>query len=221
MSPCGRFVSLLRSCYKTKCAFFRDDPENIQDIEWYFTAPDAPWIGKENIFNARTWYGGVDDWPEIGEVQDAPRLYSKGGNTRTGSPHGTDDQWEHGAYVEDAVPSDPCGGSGMRGLAFPGLGSGWAENFHEPLNPVLFFSPTIAYFEDPENPGFFWTFRRNDLMHPCGFAAGSDMSITDGPPDFNFFEEVFFRGDTPIDCLNCALQSLDAFFTIVVSFQPP
>jgi hypothetical protein len=136
----------------------------------------------ENSFNARTWYGGTPNWPEIGEVEDAPRLYSKGGNPFTGGVKGTADQWLSGAFESDAVAINPCIQEGPICLAYPTYG-GEIQDSEGVTQPIIAWSPTRSYAIDSGAP-VFWTV---DLVpgNCCQFGTKGFWTLTDGPPDFN------------------------------------
>lgn len=77
--PCGFTVDMLRSCYSTKARYYEGDPTE-DDLIWYFTDPDAPFLPVPSVINSLNWVDrrGLVDTGHAGEVVGAPRLYSKG-----------------------------------------------------------------------------------------------------------------------------------------------
>lgn len=67
---------MLRSCYKTKMVFGTDS-SNQQPVQWYWSAPGALDLPFPTPFVSRN-YVEKGIWPDIGEVEEAPRPYRKG-----------------------------------------------------------------------------------------------------------------------------------------------
>jgi hypothetical protein len=175
---------LLRSCYSTTARFFKDDTTVELPIQWYFTDPGAEWIGKQNVFNARTWYGDdPSQWPLLGEVQGAPRTWVDGAVPCVSSlgPFGSDDQWDHGALLSDALVDDPCKGPivqpfGENGFFVEEAGGGL---------PGVRDTPDRWYAQSAAFATSFYTLTRSSAGAGCCFASQGTLDITDGPPAFN------------------------------------
>lgn len=75
-------------------------------IRWHWAEDDAPWLGVENVFNARTWYGGSAlPWPKLGEIEDAPRTWLDGSPPAFPQETefcGTADNWVSGVPYDQA-----------------------------------------------------------------------------------------------------------------------
>jgi hypothetical protein len=98
--------------------FFKDDQSIILPVRWYFTDPAAEWVGFSNGFDSRNWYlDSPEQWPDIGEVQGAPRRWVDGKNPCVSNrgPIGSSDQWADGALVSERVDVDPCRGPLVQG----------------------------------------------------------------------------------------------------------
>jgi len=106
-SPCGRAVSLLRSCYTTQARFFRED-ERTTEIRWFFTAPDAPFVDNSGPWDSRNWDSDPKGLGELGEVVGAERKWSNGtppADFRGSAVFcGTPEQWRNGEALPPAVP---------------------------------------------------------------------------------------------------------------------
>lgn len=61
---------MLRSCYSVDMRLFQGDPSTTR-VNWYFTAPDAPWLPVATVFNSLNW---VDERARIdqGLVGEVP-----------------------------------------------------------------------------------------------------------------------------------------------------
>lgn len=98
---------MLRACYSTNMRFYPDRPDVLTPIQWYFTDPDAPWIGKENVFNSRVWYDG-EEWdapPVLGEDMESARHFVSGLKPEgmVNTPCQTsDDVWLNGVPFDQA-----------------------------------------------------------------------------------------------------------------------
>jgi hypothetical protein len=187
MASCGTFVSLLRSCYATTARMFRDDLTIETEITWEFTDPNAKWCGFSNVFNARTWYDGQEDWPELGEIEGAPRIWVDGsGACFSGrGPFGTEDQWDNGAYVEDALTDDPCPAP---------IGLGWGSHACD-VSFAGGVSTEMTFYGDhwsgvyPLDMPNWLTYRKTGP--PCCCCEGSGtLYVTDGPPNFTVIREL-------------------------------
>jgi hypothetical protein len=83
------------------------------DVKWFFTKPHTKALPFETTFNSRNWTAQEKPWPEIGEIEGAPRLWSNGsppGNTPSYEPYGTEDEFLEGQSTEEpSVPlNDAC-----------------------------------------------------------------------------------------------------------------
>jgi hypothetical protein len=213
MAACKRYVSLLRSCYSTTARFFRDDLTAETPITWYFTDPAAKWVGFPNIFNARTWYGGVSPWPDLGEIEDADRAYELGDANpgRRGGPFGTAEQWDNGAIIEEALDISPC--SSPVCFPFPDFG-GTTQALPNPPLPLLPFSADRYYWpNDTYRPGTFWVVEAGTGGPCCYLPRNAGYRLTDGPPAFN---------DVPLGPgqLIEAFEDVDCGFTLVGILDP-
>jgi hypothetical protein len=111
-APCGAWVSRIRSCYKTTMRFYPDNPGLLTDVAWFFTDPDAPYVGVPNSFDSRNWYGGVPYWPAIGEVEGATRQWSNGFTLYPADDIpvvGDKEWWIDGVDSSQQTPTPPCG----------------------------------------------------------------------------------------------------------------
>jgi hypothetical protein len=186
MAPCQTFVSLLRSCYSTKARFFKDDPTIEHFVEWYFTDPGAKWVGLENQFNARTWYGGYTDWPELGEIEGAPRTWVDGSGECRGNvgPFGTSDQWADGAYKVDALVADPCPRP-PDALGFSEIGTNITVGMSLSREMVRYGDNWSLPYPDPvSGPDWFTVTATSQAV--CCFPRGTTVAITGPPPGFAF-----------------------------------
>jgi len=95
--------------------FYRDRPDVLTDVTWYFVPEGTPWIGVPNVFNSRNWYLNTPSpWPQLGEVEGAPRPWSNGhapaalAQARCGS---SDRAWSDGVSFDqaDTVPHTDSG----------------------------------------------------------------------------------------------------------------
>jgi hypothetical protein len=134
----------------------RFDPKNpglTQLVDWYFTDDNAPWVGLENAFNSRNWYGGVNGWPEIGEVQGSPRPWRDGSScpqVLESKPTGSAEEWKNGTTSFLAGPpcTCPC-------QYIPTLGAGFVDI--PPLLPTFNLGGgDIAAALDLVTFAFFW-----------------------------------------------------------------
>lgn len=174
-----------------------------------------------NVFNPRTWYGNTDgEWPDIGEVQDAERVYSKGDDERSGPPHGSADEWDFGAYLAAAGP-DPCPPVFVQGVAFPSNG-GFAEIFGpDQRQPLIKWSDELWYVQSLEDTSQFWTFEPDTSGRPCGYPAFAKCTTTDGPPFFNLIDPDVRQLANFGDCLNGTLEAEGTLIRTICSFNVP
>lgn len=69
-------MDLLRSCYRTEMAFFRDNDTAIK-VQWFFSDA-APFFPAHTLFGSGNWASDRFDWPGPGEVLGSPRLWVDG-----------------------------------------------------------------------------------------------------------------------------------------------
>jgi hypothetical protein len=185
MAPCSTFVSLVRSCYRTTMNFFTDVGSVPLSVTWYFTDPGAKWCGLPNVFNSRNWYlTDADKWPDLGEVQGAPRPWADGseGCLAHPGPFGTADQWLHGAAQADALASDPCFGA----RDFMGFGTFRMEATFCGLltvDMVMYGDRWSIPYPDPVT-GPDWLTAFPVAAPQCCFARGARIAVTGPPPAF-------------------------------------
>jgi hypothetical protein len=210
MAACGKFVSLIRSCYSTKMRFFKDDEFLELPVRWYFTDPAAEWVGFENVFNSRNWYlTDVEEWPTMGEVQGAPRPWADGVGLCAGhpGPFGTALEWSEGSYLVNRIAANPC--LAPIGFGFP------IRNLK--FSPLL--QPTVVAIRDGDNwygpywatPGEFITYTAQPGAACCQ-ERSAVMNITDGPPAFNVIQACD-PTDISLSCLQGTWSDPRFFFT--------
>lgn len=107
MSPCGRIVDVLRSCYRADMQPYRDS-NGKKRVVWYFVGPDNPPMPWASAFTSRV-YDRKDEPPlPIGE-QYAPVPW-RGGLPPYNPPGpglcGTREQWENGCHTSDPIPDN-------------------------------------------------------------------------------------------------------------------
>jgi hypothetical protein len=177
--------------------FFRDDESITLPVRWYFTKPDAQWVGVENTFDSRNWYlGEPATWPLLGEVQGAPRTWVDGVNPCISGlgPFGSAEQWADGALASEAIAEDPCKGPlvqpfGEFGCFFEYGGGGF---------PGIRWSPDLWYSDVVPFPGWWLTLQANAKGPGCCFERQGDFFLSDGPPAFNplpFGQPVMITAD--------------------------
>jgi hypothetical protein len=114
ISPCGRVVDLLRSCYSTRMRF-GTDPLQSTKITWYFCEDGAENLGIPTPFNSRN-YAEKGTWPELGEVEGARRDWADGSFPipvpGTSGPCGDPAVWEFG-YQGTIPPLFPTNDFGL------------------------------------------------------------------------------------------------------------
>lgn len=69
-------MDLLRSCYKTDMRFWSGGPPI--SVRWFFLGDNAKPLSFPTTFNSRNWTKQDAGWPEIGEVEDAERVWNDG-----------------------------------------------------------------------------------------------------------------------------------------------
>lgn len=89
MTPCGKIVDYLRTCYSTKFRFFPGDLTRESDVTWYRPAPGAELLGVYNRFSSSVYSPPMTpaSSPQIGEIIGHPRTYYDG--AQIGSYPGT------------------------------------------------------------------------------------------------------------------------------------
>jgi hypothetical protein len=177
-------VSLLRSCYSTRMRFFSNDLTIETPVLWYFTEPGAKWCGLPNVFNSRNWYGGTTGWPDLGEVEGAPRPWADGSGLCHGhfGPFGTAGQWEEGARTSEAIVDNPC--------TYPPDLLGWSDiAMNITVSPQTSVDMTrygdnwsIPYPDRVLGPDWFTVTKKKGPV--CCFADGATVAITGPPPLF-------------------------------------
>jgi hypothetical protein len=97
-------MDFLRSAYRTKARFFRNDPREI-DIRWYRCKPNAQ-VVERHSFWSRNWLRDKDTITQLGEVAFADRSWDRG-NPPLGaagvSRCGTDDEFSNGLVFPPAA----------------------------------------------------------------------------------------------------------------------
>lgn len=124
---------MLRSCYRARVRFFRDD-EAERDVFWYFVADDRKLIPYASMFMSRIYERDDFMEPPIGERYDPVPWY--GGSPPCPEPTqglcGTREQWGDGCSIDDHIPEawpgtsvpkccpkplvGSCGGIGIGGI---------------------------------------------------------------------------------------------------------
>jgi hypothetical protein len=164
--------------------FFKDDLAMEMPVTWYFTDPKADWCGKANIFNSRNWYKGELGWPDLGEVEGAPRPWADGEGLCLGhpGPFGSDLEWEDGTYLVDRVPFNPCvaeptslGFSETRCQVEYGI-----STTHDMVRHGDNW--TLPYPHPVAGPDWFTITAKKGGV--CCFARGTTAAITGPPPAF-------------------------------------
>jgi len=169
---------MLRSCYRAKMRFFRDDPGKETIIQWYFVDDQTKYVSVPTVFRSRLYERDLPQLP-IGELIDF-HPYSPGaapvdvdGPTFCGTP----EQWLLGALSSDPVPPiDPDTGvqicCGPAALFFKGavVVGGSAE----------FFSGLLFSFRDAIETGGTSTLTLIQPLEPSGSLAGGLLRLTGG-----------------------------------------
>ncbi len=80
MSPCGKIVDYLRSCYSTKFRFFPDDLTRESEVTWYRPAPGAQLLGYYNRFSSSVYSKPMSpaEDPQVGEIIGEPHVWYNG-----------------------------------------------------------------------------------------------------------------------------------------------
>lgn len=109
MSPCGRIVECLRSCYTADFVFYDGDPTRNKVI-WYWVPDDRKFMPFGHSFGSRIYDRDELDEPTIGE-QFSPVPW-RGGQAPCPEPLkglcGTEEEWERGLDADrDPVEAWP------------------------------------------------------------------------------------------------------------------
>jgi hypothetical protein len=171
--------------------FNEGDPSSDVPIDWYFTKPDAKWIGFPNVFNSRNWYRGVPFWPDIGEIEGAMRPWRSGtGLSCSGDLHvsGTAAKWLHGEPSSEFIFDPPCSCPEL--ICQDAATETGFVNERGVILPWQF--PTFFNAQSQVDPAVFYTDMPVTLC-PSG-GPRMNLFLTDGPPTFNVL--------SPIDAVN-------------------
>lgn len=107
-------VDMIRSAYRVGMRFFEDSPATVRDVQWSFVADNTPPMPFSHAFGSRVWDIGEEEEPLVGEL-DGPRAW-RGGLPPYPLPIvgplgldnmglcGSEEQWKHGASVNDSIP---------------------------------------------------------------------------------------------------------------------
>jgi hypothetical protein len=225
-------VDSLRSCYKTKCRFFKDsDIEST--IVYYFCRPGAPALPFTTRFASGVWAYEKGGWPGPGEVQGATREYYNGKPPQDADRFsfcGTAEQFREGALIEDAdqgpagldfLPVCHPGTKGNLILQNPFMARAWRRyrvilipNTGMPcIHPSFTGDHVIEWDGDPINPAWYVVEGAFTLGMASGFGPGSgQMGV------FNsMFSNTDFRGAVNM-CGSSLLGSFDV--GMLVSIPP-
>lgn len=88
-----------------KCSFFRDAPDILTEIQWYFVREDTPVLKYPTPFRSRNWDVFEVPYPALGEAI-GPRTWTSGHPPRPlrlGTPCGSEDNWRNGCLSTDPV----------------------------------------------------------------------------------------------------------------------
>ncbi len=145
MTPCGKIVDYLRTCYSTKFRFFPADLTRESDVTWYRPDPGAQQLNLYNRFSSSVYSPPLvpATSPQIGEIVGHVRTYYNGLQIGTfpgtftctdaakwsgGSP-GPGADFDEAACCTPPPPmmtwelwSGGDGGAGLTGLGAPGAG---------------------------------------------------------------------------------------------------
>jgi hypothetical protein len=69
---------MLRSCYSTGARFFKDRPDIVSDITWYFCPPGAKILDGPHRFGSLNWLREKGTDSPIGEVPGLKRKWVNG-----------------------------------------------------------------------------------------------------------------------------------------------
>lgn len=97
-------MDLLRSCYETKMRFWQDDAREVK-VRWFWCEEKAEVFPAHHRFGSGNWASDRFNWPGVGEVLDAPRLWLSGENP--GELFGEKFCGPLRAYEEGALATDP------------------------------------------------------------------------------------------------------------------
>jgi hypothetical protein len=111
--PCGMIVDLIRSCYTVNMSFFKNRPDIITRVQWYFANDTASELPFPTRFGSGNWASQKYRWPGPGEVLPRQRRWYSGAanpNYLGLEPCGTDDQFLNGTtYPPAPFPRYPDG----------------------------------------------------------------------------------------------------------------
>jgi hypothetical protein len=113
VDPCGRNVDMLRSCYSTSMRFGSDQSQSSA-VKWYWADAGAADLGIATPFCSRN-YTQHGIWPDLGEVEDAPRPWRDGSFPivvpGTSGPCGSREVWREGydGTIPPAFPRNDLG----------------------------------------------------------------------------------------------------------------
>jgi hypothetical protein len=106
-------MDLLRSCYKTKMRFYRDDPTRLTKVRWFWSPPGAGWYPHRHNFSSLNYTDNPPPAGSLGEIYGAGRPWYSGmvpGHYLGDHFCGTPDQFENGALsTDDPLPVDRNG----------------------------------------------------------------------------------------------------------------
>jgi len=110
VNPCGKIVGVLRSCYETRVAFFRDDPTIWTDIVYYFVPWENGVLPYPTIFCPIVW-NWDKSYPLPGEDLSLHVYYNGQDQWGLDGSHfcGTRQQWSDGPLSTDPAPAVPPG----------------------------------------------------------------------------------------------------------------
>jgi hypothetical protein len=106
-------VSSIRSCYKTFMRFYRDRPDLLTEVQWYFVPNDRAALPFAYSFGSQIYDRKILAEANVGEVYN-PHPYRKGNPpypVPTVGLCGTPQQWRDGALSTDPLPPLQPGGN--------------------------------------------------------------------------------------------------------------
>jgi len=83
MTPCGKIVDYLRSCYEADFRFFPGDLSRVSRVRWYRPAEGAEILGFYNRFSSSVYSPPMvpATSPQIGEIVGSARVWNDGEDT--------------------------------------------------------------------------------------------------------------------------------------------
>jgi len=221
----------MRSCYKSKIAFFSDDPASLTDVEWYFCAPN--FLPFPTIFNAYQYPDPDYPVPVLGE--QATRTRWRGGNPPTPSPSGTPcgdrSIWLNGGNAATPIPgyypgtniARCCNPPPMGGIATLGTGDPAGQSVPcacESVPAVVYLKITGTFPACPLLPNgtVFPLYVSNEVFPAIDPRAALHVS----PPFLIGAESVRFVSYCLFEILNTAYQVylVKSDFSSVLCGQP-